>query len=121
MLLTKTIVYLIFPQSLMKFATFMCLTEVGLCSFAALGGAGIISYVVKYSHQNACVMAEPQSEKKILPFWGKASSHVWTEFGFYIGGDGKIDKSKAVCKNCRKVYAYNGESSTSPQNTNITV
>ena len=57
------------------------------------------------------IMADSSvAEKKIVPFWGKATSVVWKDFGFFLNDKGEIDKSRAVCKICRKTYAYNGKS-----------
>ena len=47
-------------------------------------------------------------DKKIVPFPGSAKSVVWNWFGFWQVGNEKLDKSKAVCRLCKKEYSYQG-------------
>lgn len=47
---------------------------------------------------------------KLLDFWGKGTSVVWDNFGFF-DEDGVIDKTKAVCKICYMAYKYKGNTS----------
>ena len=45
--------------------------------------------------------------KKIVNFPGTAKSIVWNFFGFWEI-EGLAQKEKAVCKICKKEYAYKG-------------
>ena len=62
-----------------------------------------------------CMMASPsdnQTPQKIYDFPGKAKSDVWHSFGFYKKDNGhELDKSKVICKICRKEYSYVGKQS----------
>ncbi len=46
--------------------------------------------------------------REIVNFPGNAKSHVWKFFGFYKD-DSTVDKSKAICKTCRKEISYTGK------------
>ncbi|KAJ8302381.1 hypothetical protein KUTeg_021368 [Tegillarca granosa] len=51
-------------------------------------------------------------EKEIISFPGKAKSKVWERFGFYKDPMTKnIEKSHAVCKECRAEIKYSGNTS----------
>ena len=50
-----------------------------------------------------------KKERKIYDFPGNNRSDVWKFFGFYKNEQQKVDKSKAVCKLCRKEYSYSGK------------
>lgn len=41
-------------------------------------------------------------------FPGKTKSTVWGHFGFYMGEDGHLDKSHAVCRHCYTAVRYSG-------------
>ena len=45
----------------------------------------------------------------MLPFWGNATSWVWKHLGFSKDDNGKIDKTKAICRICGKQYAFKCE------------
>lgn len=47
-------------------------------------------------------------DKEIFPFPGKVKSSVWEFFGFFRNDEGVLDKSRAICKMCRKGTSYNG-------------
>lgn len=47
-------------------------------------------------------------ERKIYGFPGKYKSQVWESFGFYMEDTGKLDRSKAICRICRKAVSYSG-------------
>lgn len=47
-------------------------------------------------------------EKEVFPFPGKVKSSVWEFFGFYKDDFGNLDKSRAICKLCRKGTNYSG-------------
>ena len=49
-----------------------------------------------------------EEEKPIHCFPGKTESVVWNDFGFYMGEDGRIDKSQAICRLCHKGVKYLG-------------
>ena len=46
--------------------------------------------------------------RKIFGFPGKYKSPVWESFGFYMDDNGKLDRSKAICRLCRRAIAYSG-------------
>ena len=48
-----------------------------------------------------------EDDKKIVPFPGLAKSIVWNWFGFWQLGK-SLDKSKAMCRLCKKEYSYQG-------------
>ncbi|XP_062618837.1 E3 SUMO-protein ligase ZBED1-like [Saccostrea cucullata] len=51
----------------------------------------------------------PPSERPTLyGFPGKTKSTVWRDFGFYMGDDGHLDKSHAVCRHCLTAVRYSG-------------
>lgn len=41
-------------------------------------------------------------------FPGKTKSTVWGHFGFYMGEDGHLDKSHAICRHCYTAVRYSG-------------
>ena len=41
-------------------------------------------------------------------FPGKTKSTVWAHFGFYMGEDGQLDKSHAICRHCYTGVRYSG-------------
>ncbi|XP_045196628.2 uncharacterized protein LOC123551627 [Mercenaria mercenaria] len=47
-------------------------------------------------------------EREVFPFPGKVKSSVWEFFGFYKDDFGHLDKSRAICKLCRKGTNYSG-------------
>ncbi|KAK3100576.1 hypothetical protein FSP39_022042 [Pinctada imbricata] len=44
----------------------------------------------------------------IYEFPGRSKSTVWQNFGFYMGDDGQLDKSRAICKVCHHALSYSG-------------
>ena len=58
-------------------------------------------------HTNSNKMSD---EPELVNFWGKSSSKVWKYFGFEQNtnelGVKSVDKSKAVCRLCRKKFTY---------------
>lgn len=49
-----------------------------------------------------------EEERDIFPFPGKVKSSVWEFFGFYKDDFGSLDKSRAICKLCRRGTNYSG-------------
>ena len=47
-------------------------------------------------------------DREVFPFPGKVKSSVWEFFGFYKDDCGNLDKSRAICKICRKGTNYSG-------------
>lgn len=47
-------------------------------------------------------------KRKIFGFPGKYKSQVWESFGFYMDDYGKLDRTKAICRICRRAIAYSG-------------
>lgn len=52
--------------------------------------------------------AEVSSPPTLYGFPGRTKSPVWKEFGFYMGADGKLDKSRAICRHCLTGVRYCG-------------
>ena len=46
--------------------------------------------------------------RKIYAFPGKFKSQVWNCFGFYMDDNGKLDRTKAICRMCFRAIAYSG-------------
>ena len=46
--------------------------------------------------------------RKLYAFPGKFKSQVWNCFGFYMDDNGKLDRSKAICRMCFRAIAYSG-------------
>ena len=46
--------------------------------------------------------------RKIYGFPGKYKSMVWENFGFYMDDNGTLDRSKAICRICRRAISYSG-------------
>lgn len=49
-----------------------------------------------------------EEEREVFPFPGKVKSSVWEFFGFYKDDYGNLDKSRAICKLCRRGTNYSG-------------
>lgn len=47
-------------------------------------------------------------KRKIYAFPGKYKSQVWESFGFYMDDQGRLDRTKAICRMCRRAIAYSG-------------
>ena len=106
-------------QYAIVFINFYCLTAL-LCLTITL-------YGVKWKYILQCVIvfmnflksdtnsvwnmeALKGSEGQLYPYPGKVKSYVWAHFGFQKSmKDGKLDLTKAVCRECKKEYSNNGK------------
>lgn len=49
-----------------------------------------------------------EDDREVFPFPGKVKSSVWEFFGFYKNCYGNLDKSRAICKLCKRGINYSG-------------
>ena len=106
-------------QYAIVFMNFYCLTALLCLTITLYGGKWkyILQCVIVFmnflkSDTNSVWSMEALegSEGQLYPYPGKVKSYVWAHFGFHKSmKDGKLDLTKAVCRECKKEYTNNGK------------